>query len=222
MCRLVTPCLLALLALGCGSDVELVRDPEPEHVDDPSPGVNFEPVAYPPGPYGTRGTSVVPNFEFRGWPDPPAVAYDPARLDYMSLGEFWDPDGAKDIRYILMNASAVWCTFCRQEMRDIKSSGRFASYREKGVLIIGTLYEDNSGNPAKPEDLELWGSMEGHEIEFPLLLDPSFQTQSFMDYGGTPLNVLIDAKTMRIVHNQIGFTGSIDTFWSTIDALTAQ
>jgi hypothetical protein len=152
---------------------------------------------YPSGPYGTAVGSVLENYAFLGWRDPVASDYDPAKLETVRLSDFYDPDGRSGIKLLWINASAVWCSVCKAEMRDIKQAGVNATFSAKGVQLIGTLFEDNEAGPARPSDLKLWGELPDHAIDFPLLLDPGFKLGAFFTSDATPLNLLVDASSMR-------------------------
>jgi hypothetical protein len=213
---------------GCAS--EPLAD-EPAIIDDGGPpttdGAPSQPadgyalVEYPPGPYGRGVGSVIENLEFLGWRDPVAAGYDPERFEVVRLSDFYDADGSQ-IRYIMLNASAVWCTVCRAEYRHLESEGINAEFGPRGVQLLGALFEDAEAGPARPEDLAEWGSLPAHSVEFPLLLDPGFKLGAYFTSDATPLNLLIDARTMRIVDATMGYDPSPDSsYWRVIDSLLA-
>jgi hypothetical protein len=109
----------------------------------------FPPIqAYPPGPYGYGIGAVIDNLEFIGWRDPVASGYDVALLEHVRLGDFYDPTGT-NTELIVINASAVWCTVCQAEMRDMNRSGTYEAFRARKVQVFGTLFEDGAGDPAE-------------------------------------------------------------------------
>jgi hypothetical protein len=193
-------------------------NPSGDGAIDDSTGEDFLPLPeYPAGPYGRGAGAVIANVEFIGWHDPVAAGYDPEALERVSLSDFYDPSGERT-KLLVVNASAVWCAVCQAEMREIKTKGLYHHYRELGVEFLGTLFEDGSGAPAKPSDLELWGSAPARSIEFPLVLDPSLQMGAYFSSDATPLNLLLDAQTMRILQVQMGYDGSDSGLWSLVDA----
>jgi len=216
-----------LFVLGCASEPLAPTGSEPEvnasptatatsptpHDDSP-----FEPVvAYPAGPYGRGVGAVVENLSFLGWRDPVASGYDPAQLETVSFGDFYDPTGTQ-VKLIVLNASAIWCGFCQAEMRDMKANATDAKYRAKGVRVLGALFQDGQGSPAKPDDLRVWGSAPAHAITFPLLLDPGLKAGVYFTSDATPLNLIIDATTMRIVRAVMGYDNSPTSgFWAIVD-----
>jgi len=187
----------------------------------PSPsgeGAAFAPeVDYPPGPYGRGVGAVIENTTFLGWRDPVASNYDAEKLEPVSLSDFYDPSGVST-KLIVINASAVWCTVCQAELKEMKTKQIAQTYRARGVQILGTLFEDASGGPARPVDLRLWGSANVRAIDFPLVLDPALKLGPYFASDATPLNLIVDAKTMRIVYTMMGYDPSPTTgLWSVVE-----
>ncbi len=185
----------------------------------PSAGPSYEKVDYPAGPYGVGVHATLENFAFLGWHDPVAANYDQTKLETVQLSEYYNPDGRNNLKLIWINASAVWCSVCRAEMADIKNNGVRAAFAPKGVQLIETLFEDNKSGPAKPLDLHNWGSLPAHSIDFPLLLDPGFKLGAFFTSDATPLNMLVDAKTMKVIDATMGYSSD---YWQRVDKLVAK
>jgi hypothetical protein len=171
---------------------------------------------YPAGPYGIGKGATLENYAFLGWRDPVAAGYDIAQLKPVYLADFYNPDGRSDTRYLWINASAVWCSVCRAEMADIKNNAVNATFKPKGVQLVVTLFEDNESGPATPMDLKRWGEAPTHSIDFPLLLDPGFKLGAFFTSDATPLNLLVDARTMTVVDATMGYSSD---YWSQVAAL---
>lgn len=184
-----------------------------------SAGPSYEKVDYPVGPYGVGVHATLENFAFLGWRDPVAANYDQTKLEQVRLSEYYNPDGRSNVKLIWINASAVWCSVCRAEMADIKTNGVHAEFAPKGVQMIVTLFEDNKSGPAKPLDLHNWGSLPAHSIDFPLLLDPGFKLGAFFTSDATPLNMLVDAKTMKVLDATMGYSSD---YWQRVDKLVAK
>jgi hypothetical protein len=182
-------------------------------------GPTYQKRDYPPGPYGTGLHATLEDLAFLGWHDPVAANYDASKLEQVRLSEYYNPDGRSEVKLIWINASAVWCTVCRAEMTDIKDNGIHASFGPRGVQMIGTLFEDNRSGPAKPSDLHNWGIAEAHQIAFPLLLDPGFKLGAFFTSDATPLNMLVDAKTMKVIDATMGYSAD---YWQRVDRLLAK
>jgi hypothetical protein len=101
-------------------------------------------------------------------------------------------------------------------MSDIKNNGVNAAFTPKGVQLIVTLFEDNDSGPATPMDLKRWGETPAHSIDFPLLLDPGFKLGAFFTSDATPLNLLVDATTMKVVDASMGYSAD---YWQRVDQL---
>ena len=208
--------VLALLVGGCGSDDVSGSDFDRggkvgsgSNIVVPNAGL----ARYPAPPYGTTPSSVVENFAFLGWAAPQAVNFEETAFQRVSLADFYDPDGTKGIKLIVLNGSAVWCGVCNSEANDINRAKRYAEYKARGVEFVWSLFEDARGGPATPTDLANWASY--YEVDFPMVLDPSLKLGAFFSSDATPLNLLIDARTMRIVDKLLGYNPS--THWETID-----
>ncbi|HWA70715.1 MAG TPA: TlpA disulfide reductase family protein [Polyangiaceae bacterium] len=220
--------LLSLQICGCSSDALTAGAGGSAGVNSAAggsgtaaPGGMLERAAYPEGPYGRGVGATIANLRFLGWRDPVASEHDPMQLEQVSLSDFYNPGGtASDVRIILLNSSAVWCAVCKAEYKHLRDSAVYAAYRPKGVEILGVLFEDSQYNPAKPSDLVVWGGSDGFDVTFPLVVDPGFKTGVYFESDATPMNMLIDATTMRIVDLTMGYdTASPKKYWQFIDSL---
>jgi hypothetical protein len=98
-------------------------------------------------------------------------------------------------------------------MKDIKNQGVRATFAPQGVQMLVTLFEDKNSGPAKPLDLHNWGSAPAHLIDFPLVLDPGFKLGAFFTSDATPLNLLVDARTMKIIDATMGYSAD---YWQQV------
>lgn len=192
------------------------KTPTGDVSNDAIDSVDYQRTDYPPGPYGLSRGATLENLAFLGWRDPVAAGYDQTKLETVRLSEFYNPDGRSNIKLLWINASAVWCSVCQFEMEDIKNNGVRAAFAEKGVQLIGTLFEDINAGPARPADLTRWGQAPKHSIDFPLLLDPGFKLGAFFVSDATPLNMLVDARTMKVVDTTMGYSTD---YWQQVDEL---
>jgi hypothetical protein len=225
-----TPALAMALSLLCGAGCASKSLDEPGSGSDmPNPGAgnqsgggsdggaatpDYRRQDYPAGPYGVGLGATLEDFAFLGWRDPVASGYDIERMETVRLSEFYNPDGRSDIKLIWINASAVWCTVCRAEMKDINTQDIKGTLGPKGLQLIETLFEDNDSLPAKPLDLQKWGQVADHSIDFPLVLDPGFKLGAFFTSDATPLNMLVDARTMKVIDLTMGYSGD---YWQRVD-----
>ena len=221
----VSLALGAVTALGCSS--ESLSGPSEGGSGTPSPGeapgevvgTGFAALDYPPGPYGHGVGSIIENLSFLGWKNPADAGYALDRLETVRLSDFYNPGGTKnDVRAIVVNASAVWCTVCRAEYRHIQGTQIYDRYRSRGVEILGVLFEDRDANPATPQDLQNWAGENGYALEFPFVLDPALKTGAYFTSDATPLNMVIDATTMEILDIVMGYDSSDpEAYWTDID-----
>jgi hypothetical protein len=224
--------LCVALSAACSSEaVTSAPQPAPSSpVDEPAAmpgstamaGDGFAPIQpYPAAPYGQGVGAVIANQEFIGWRSPAAVGYDVEKLEHVKLGDYYDPTGAQT-EIIVLNASAVWCTVCQAEMHDMQKSGTYEAFHQRKTEVIGTLFEDAAGDPAKPEDLKLWGASPSRLIAFPLVLDPALKMGPYFSADATPLNLIIDARTMKILVVAMGYDSTPGTgFWGQVDQALA-
>ena len=186
---------------------------------DETPAINGGPTstwaAYPAGPYGTGRGATIENLSFSGWHHPDTAGYDTAKFETVRLSDFYDPDGHTGIKLLAINASAVWCGVCRAEYEDMNTTQVYATVKQKGVEILGTIFEDNAYYPAQPQDLKNWGLLKSHTVKFPLVLDPGFKMGAYFDSDATPLNMLIDVRNMTIVAITMGYSTN---YWSQVQA----
>ena len=223
-----TPALAMALSLLCAEGCASKSLDEPD-TDPPNPGAgnpsgggsdsgaatpDYRLQDYPSGPYGVGLGATLEDFAFLGWRDPVASGYDIERMETVRLSEFYNPDGRSGIKLIWINASAVWCTVCRAEMKDINLQDIKGTLGPKGLQLIETLFEDNDSLPAKPIDLQKWGQVVDHSIDFPLVLDPGFKLGAFFTSDATPLNMLVDARTMQVIDLTMGYSGD---YWQRVD-----
>ena len=212
------PCALLGLVACTSRPLDPPAEEEEASIPGAPPGASegdFRPIAaYPVGPYGSEVGSTIADHTFLGWRDPVRAGFDPTRLEEVRLSDFYDPRG-QNTELIVLNASAVWCPACRSEMQTLDRLDMSGSYRQSKVVIFGTLFEDARGAPAKPEDLALWGNGLTFLVDFPLVLDPGLKLGPYFSQSVTPLNLIVDARTMEILRIYMGYS---DTFWSYVDA----
>jgi hypothetical protein len=235
MRALFTPSVLVcawLLALGAGCASEALDSAEPADgaetdgrvvrvVEDQAATpdvVVVEQPLYPAGPYGTAVGATIANLSFVGWRDPVAAKYDRKNFETLRLSDFYNPNGEDGApRVLVLNASAVWCSVCQSEYNHLSRDQIYANYRPLGIEILGVLFEDVDGLPARPQDLELWGGADGFDVTFPLVLDPGFKSGIYFDSDATPLNMIIDTQTMKILDVMMGFDARTpQAYWADI------
>src|SRR6185369_284014 len=173
-------------------------------------------TAYPAGPYGTSKGATIQNLSFFGWKHPDLAGYDPSKVETVRLSDFYDPDGHTGVKLLAVNASAVWCGVCRREYQDMHSDDVYATLHPLGLEILGTLFEDTNSFPAQPQDLRNWAAISAHSVKFPFALDPGFKLGAYFDSDATPLNMLIDVRTMTIVQITMGISDPTSKYWNQV------
>ena len=198
----------ALTCAACGSN-------EPAAALDAGSVQDAQPSgSYPAGPYGYASGATIEDYHWLGWTDPKGAGY-AGDLEEIALADYYDPDGTKNIKAIFVNASARWCSVCKQEQDEIRA--RKAEWGPKGVVFIESIFEDANYEPAGPTDIAAWGS--AYDVDWILVVDPANKLSVFFDTTATPMNMFIDARTMEIKDILTGMPD--DTWWTThLEALT--
>lgn len=210
---LLSTAAAAVLTVACGTN-----DPAPPRVG-PGGGSDAGGASgdYPAGPYGVSNGDVVQDHTWDGWTEPKESNYDEDALAPISLKDYYDPDGTKGYKAIVVNAAARWCSVCKIEQKDIRAMRD--EWGPKGVVFIEALFEDVSSQPAKPSDLVAWGST--YQIDWVLVLDPANKLSAYFDPSSAPMNMIINARTMEIRDIVTGLPD--ESWWSNhLGPLTAQ
>lgn len=180
--------------------------PAPVGQDVEAPGMPVK--DYPAAPYGTEQGSTIANLELFGWRNPVAANFDVSEGETVRLSDFYNPDGATGgTEYIMLNAVAAWCGVCRAEYQEIETAGTYRELSARGLEMVGVLFEDNNGEPSTFQDMTNWAR--AYSVSFPFVNDPAFVTGVFFDKSATPMNMLVDARTMKIVLVMTGYNPMI-------------
>jgi hypothetical protein len=144
--------------------------------------------AHPAGPYGSKPGEVFGTFS-------PALKdcnLSPVKLREIACGS--------DL--LLVSIGAGWCQPCIEEMKTIEKQvhERFCG---RGLGIVSVLFQDERRDIPTSAFCATWRQQFG--LTFPVLIDQLQQTTGLMDYKtGTPLNLLIDPRTMKILFRWSG------------------
>lgn len=176
-------------------------------------------LSYPEPPYGSTVGATIEDFHFLGWEDPSKAKYDATHLVPIELAQFYDPSGDSGVKYLVVTSTAVWCSACKFEYQEM--AGKTDAYRQKGVRFLGALFQDNNEtnpSPAQPSDLALWAQT--YSVTFDFVLDPEFKFGNFFNVEATPMEMIIDAKTMQVVDVETGWVSSgPSSLWAKLDQL---
>ncbi len=103
---------------------------------------------------------------------------------------------------ILFNVSAVWCSACQAETVDLRNVEK--KYEPKGVVFLQTLYDgEKPGLPITMALLKAWNSKlkpAGY-----VGMDPNRNVVQYNIASSTPLNMIIDAKTRKVLYKSNGY-----------------
>mgnify|MGYP002631186260 CR=1 FL=1 len=107
-----------------------------------------------------------------------------------------------DRKLIVMNISAVWCSVCRYETTLMKNA--MAKYGSKGLTFFQVLYEGpTQGSNVALGHLDSW--IKQFNPQGASGVDPTKLTSPINSKpGSTPLNLLIDAKTRKVLFKTNG------------------
>jgi thiol-disulfide isomerase/thioredoxin len=190
---------------ACGSSPSAPPLPPDAAIQDQDPGIisSFDalPLSYPEGPYGNSVGALIANLQTYGYRDTSQK-----QLEVLSLSDFYDPEGVKGtggtpLKVILVNAVALWCSACKEEAPILEKECQ--KYTDQGLQCYTAIFEDSSGAPAQQKDIDSWIASYG--ITFPVALDSAFKWGAYFNKAATPMNMYIDARTMKILQIQEGF-----------------
>jgi len=203
--RLAGSALAALTLLACGSNTPHIP---PELL---ASGGCASPD-YPSGPFGTEEGQTLANVCFKGFRNPAKVSHDEGSLETIAFSDYYDPSGSKGFSLMLINTAAVWCSACRSEHEGLSEKNQ--EYSGRGLRILSTLFEDAKRDPATIRDLNNW--VETFSSDYAMVLDPEYQLEGFARADTAPLNLVVDARTMKIEKKLLGDQATV--LWPFIDA----
>lgn len=147
-----------------------------------------------------------------------AVGYQDSNKDGSLVGDKQSViklyDYAKGAKVILFNVSAGWCTACIAETKTFKAL--LSTYGPKGVVIFQTLYDGLARqDPPTQYVLDIW--VKGTNAQGAVVLDPRRTSLTYFIANSTPLNMLVDAKTFKVLdkwhgHSDAGLRQKLDKY----------
>lgn len=167
---------------------------------------------YPSEGAGTEVGDVTKNACFVGYRAPDRVAPSEEHRETVALSDYYDPAGTKGVSLLLINTAAIWCAACVAEHGYLPE--RAAELGPRGLVILSTLFQDGQRSPADMADLERW--IENFEPNFPMVADPELQLGLYASPDSAPLNMVVDARTMKILRKYIGDQGAV--MWPYIES----
>lgn len=147
-------------------------------------------TGYPGGPFGTSEGAVLANHEF--------VNPDGSKFS------FADVHAEKKNKLLLLSTSAGWCTACIEEQPALKE--RHTRWSAKGLYILISLFEDAQFRAAGAELADKWQRQ--YDLPFKVVADPPFLLKEYYDETLTPMNMIVDVETMKILRITTGWDAS--------------
>ena len=147
---------------------------------------------YPAGPFGVAEGALLMNHDTLVNSD--GGAY--------SLQQNIYADGGNKL--LLISTSAGWCTACIEEQPKLQ--GLYDEYYDKGLTVMVSVFEDSQFMPAAAANAEEWKSK--YNLTFDVVADPSFVFKEYYDEQLTPMTMLVDVNTMKILRLETGFNES--------------
>lgn len=182
----------ACLAAGCG-DEEAVADLCGENEE-----AGASRAEYPGGPFGTKECERLEDLGFVG-PQGEAVTLSSLRAD-------------PDKKLLLLTTSAGWCTACIDEQPQLEALQ--AQYGPQGLTVLVTLFEDQDFNAIDEGYAEEW--IRRFDLSLNVVADPEKKTHAYYDPSATPMLMLVDLASMKILKILIG--SQLDTVESLVQA----
>jgi thiol-disulfide isomerase/thioredoxin len=139
---------------------------------------------------GTEAGDIIADYSFQG-----RAAGATSPRGAIKLSDYYDPAGSKGLRYLVVDVSAFWCSYCKEEAPQLASLD--AKYKARGVVWLTVVAQDGSRGVATDTDVDAW--IKAYALVTPAVSDPGQNLTSFFDPNQMPLNMIVDLKTMKIV-----------------------
>lgn len=201
----------SLLLLSCGTNAPKI----PAELLNQADSGSCAAPQYPTGPFGAEEGDTLGNLCFAGFRSPATVSHEASSLETVAFSDYYDPTGSKGYRLLLINTAAVWCSACRTEHETLSAEND--EYTPKGLRIVSTLFQDAQQNPATLHDLSTWVGT--FSSDYAMVLDPEYQMGTYASASSAPLNLVVDARTMKIEKKLLGNQATV--LWPFIDAALA-
>lgn len=150
--------------------------------------------AYPAGPYGETEDAILANLSFTRADGTP----------HSLEADVWKKE---DARLLLLVTAAGWCTSCIEEQPALESL--HAEWSAKGLVIVEALFETQDYEKADVALASSWKRQYG--LSFDVVADPEFTLKDYYDRTLTPMNMLVDVATMKIIRIAVGWDPNATT-----------
>jgi hypothetical protein len=145
----------------------------------------------------------IQNFSFLGYPNGDSSK----GLQTIALSDFYDPEGKLGYKLLHLGAAAVWCVPCNQETKATVPLA--PGLLKQGVVFAQTLENGTTlGQAATQTDLDNWISE--YKPTFTEMLDPdNMNLGVFFAAAEVPWNAIIDARSMEVLADGVGYSGNV-------------
>jgi hypothetical protein len=149
---------------------------------------------------------VAPNLAFEGYPSSNKAA----GLQTVSFADLYDKAG-KDHKLIYLSIAATWCSRCVEEASDIIAA--LPTYAPQGVMVVEVLVAGASaGYGPSQGELDSW--VDTNHTTWTVLVDVrGRRTGGELGLAGVPSSMLIDARTMEIIHESAGAPDDLGAYF---------
>lgn len=207
----------AVLAAACGPSKQ--PDEKAPEFEGGGQEQNIGDPVYP-GPYGIGIGSVIPNYQFQGYP---RASLSMKTQEMVQMSDFYNPTGTEVYPEgspygagtpkplaLIIDRSAVWCPPCQQEAATEipKHRARTAPQGEFLVVLDETSVR---GEPSTSADIEYWARY--YNLNYPGVVDPAQRLDAIVGVAAYPGNVIVRTRDMKIVKWVAGLPGDSDAFW---------
>lgn len=178
-----------------------------------------------PGPYGVGIGSVIPNYQFLGFPR----AQVSRALKTIALNDFYNPTGTevygagspygagtKKPKALLLIRSAVWCGPCNQEAAQV-FPGKHAKYFPDGDFMECLDDGAKVGTPATTTELNGWVTK--YAVNYPAILNPAATLSAVVGVDAYPGHIIVRTKDMKIIKWEAGISNA--AFWQLFEDVIA-
>ncbi len=143
--------------------------------------------AYPSGPFGVTEGAILANHAFTNPDGTPFTLEDGV----------WKKE---DKKLLLVLTASGWCTACIEEQPAIQALHEM--WGPKGLAIVEAVFEDTDTTPADAAYAARWKRQ--HAVTFDVVADTPFVLSAYYMKEVTPMNMLVDVASMKIVKIIIG------------------
>ena len=129
---------------------------------------------------------------------------DTSKLRKVSLGDLFRGDAtcpSKRKQLLWLFVAAGWCHVCQDEMKTLGplyAGGQL----DPRVALVNVLFQTSSFSAITESFARTWIST--YKPTFPVVLDPKFKMGDYFPKKATPMHLLVDLRTMKVLYRQNG------------------